>query len=39
MSGPKLVDRLNHALQKHPERLRLSPDQLLGKATPKKKAA
>jgi hypothetical protein len=39
MSGPKLVDRLNHSLQKHPERLRLSPDQLLGKSTPKKKAA
>jgi hypothetical protein len=37
LSGPKLVDRLNHSLQKHPERLRLSPDQLLGKSTPKKK--
>ena len=39
LSGPKLVDRFNHALQKHPERLRLSPDMLLGKSTPKKPAA
>jgi hypothetical protein len=39
LSGPKLVDRLNHSLQKHPERLRLSPDMLLGKASPKKKAS
>ena len=39
LSGPKLVDRFNHALQKHPERLRLSPDMLLGKSSPKKKAA
>jgi hypothetical protein len=31
LSGPNLVDRFNHALQKHPERLRLSPDMLLGK--------
>ena len=37
LSGPKLVDRLKHSLQKHPERLRLSPDKLLRKATPKKK--
>jgi hypothetical protein len=37
LSGPKLVDRLNHSLQKHPERLRLSPDQLLSKSTPQKK--
>jgi hypothetical protein len=37
LSGPKLVDRFNHALQKHPERLRLSPDMLLGKSSPKKK--
>jgi hypothetical protein len=37
LSGPQLVDRFNHALQKHPERLRLSPDMLLGKSTPKKK--
>jgi hypothetical protein len=36
LSGPKLVDRFNHALQKHPERLRLSPDMLLGKSSPKK---
>jgi hypothetical protein len=39
LSGPKLVDRLNHSLQKHPERLRLSPDQLLSKSTPTKQAA
>jgi hypothetical protein len=39
LSGPKLVDRFNHALQKHPERLRLSPDMLLGKSSPKKKAS
>jgi hypothetical protein len=39
LSGPKLVDRLNHSLQKHPERLRLSPDMLLGKSSPKKKAS
>jgi hypothetical protein len=39
LSGPKLVDRFNHALQKHPERLRLSPDMLLGKSAPKKKSA
>jgi hypothetical protein len=37
LSGPKLVDRLNRSLQKHPEKLRLSPDQLLGKSTPKRK--
>jgi hypothetical protein len=39
LSGPRLVDRFNHSLQKHPEKLRLSPDMLLGKASPKKKAA
>jgi hypothetical protein len=39
LSGPKLVERFNHALQKHPERLRLSPDMFLGKLSPKKKAA
>jgi hypothetical protein len=39
LSGPNLVDRFNHALQKHPERLRLSPDMLLGKSSPKKKAS
>jgi hypothetical protein len=39
LSGPRLVDRFNHALQKHPERLRLSPDMLLGKSSPKKKAS
>jgi hypothetical protein len=39
LSGPKLVERFNHSLQKHPERLRLSPDMLLGKSLPKKKAA
>jgi hypothetical protein len=33
LSGPNLVDRFNHALQKHPERLRLSPDMLLGKTS------
>jgi hypothetical protein len=37
LSGPKLVDRFNRSLQKHPERLRLSPDMLLGKSSPKKK--
>ena len=35
LSGPKLVDRLNRAFQKHPERLRLSPDALLGKSAAK----
>lgn len=35
LSGPKLVDRFNHALQKHPERLRLSPDMLLGNTSSK----
>jgi hypothetical protein len=39
LSGPKLVDRFNRSLQKHPERLRLSPDLLLGKSSPKKKAS
>jgi hypothetical protein len=39
LSGPRLVDRFNHALQKHPERLRLSPDMLLGKSSPKKQAS
>ena len=39
LSGPKLVDRFNRALQKHPERLRLSPDMLLGKSSPKKQAS
>jgi hypothetical protein len=39
LSGPKLVDRLNRSLQKHPERLRLSPDMLLGKSSPKKRAS
>jgi hypothetical protein len=39
LSGPNLVDRFNHALQKHPERLRLSPDMLLGKSSPKKTAS
>jgi len=37
VAGPKLVEKLNHSLEKHPEKLRLSPDMLLGKATPKKK--
>jgi hypothetical protein len=39
LSGTKLVDRFNHSLQKHPERLRLSPDMLLGKSSPKKKTS
>jgi hypothetical protein len=39
LSGPNLVDRFNKALQKHPERLRLSPDMLLGKSSPKKAAS
>ncbi len=37
LSGPKLVDKLNHSLEKHPEKLRFTPDMLLGKSTPKKK--
>jgi hypothetical protein len=36
LSGPKLVAKLNRSLTKHPEKLRLSPDMLLGKASPKK---
>jgi hypothetical protein len=36
LSGPKLVAKLNRSLAKHPEKLRLSPDMLLGKASPKK---
>jgi hypothetical protein len=39
LSGPKLAERFNHALQKHPEKLRLSPDILLGKAPSKKKSS
>lgn len=39
LSGPKLVDHFNRVLQKHPERLRLSPDMLLGKSSPKKQAS
>jgi len=37
LKGPKLVEKLNRSLQKHPEKLRLAPDTLLGKSTPKKK--
>jgi hypothetical protein len=37
VAGPKLVEKLNHSLQKHPEKLRLSPDMLLSKASPKRK--
>lgn len=39
LSGPKLVDRLNRTFQKHPERLRLSPDMLLGKSAEKVKTS
>ncbi len=39
LSGKKLVDRLNRAFQKHPERLRLSPDRLLGKSSAKAKTS
>src|SRR4051812_6508784 len=35
LAGPKLAAKINHSLEKHPEKLRLSPDMLLGKATPK----
>ena len=38
LAGPKLVAKLNRSLTKHPERLRLSPDTLLGKASPKKQS-
>lgn len=30
LTGPKLAEKLNRSLQKHPEKLRLSPDMLLG---------
>ncbi len=39
LSGPKLVAKINHSLQKHPEKLRLTPDRLLGKSATKKKQA
>ncbi len=39
LSGKKLVNRLNRAFQKHPERLRLSPDMLLGKSAAKVEAS
>jgi hypothetical protein len=41
LTGKKLTAKLNRSLQKHPERLRFTPDKLLGKTTPKdeKKAA
>lgn len=39
LAGPKLVEKLNHSLTKHPEKLRLTPDMLLGKSSPKKKAS
>jgi hypothetical protein len=31
LAGPKLVKKLNHSIEKHPEKLRLTPDMLLGK--------
>jgi hypothetical protein len=37
LTGRELVAKLNRSLQKHPERLRLTPDRLLGKAAPKTK--
>lgn len=38
LAGPKLVAKLNHSLQKHPEKLRITPDMLLGKSSaPKSK--
>src|SRR5205814_783032 len=37
LAGPKLVAKLNRSLTKHPEKLRLSPDMLLGKSTPNRK--
>lgn len=37
LAGPKLVAKLNHSIEKHPEKLRLTPDMLLGKTAPKKK--
>ncbi|HEX5470964.1 MAG TPA: hypothetical protein VFW73_03715 [Lacipirellulaceae bacterium] len=40
LSGPTLVAKINHSLEKHPEKLRLSPDMLIGRAKvkPSKKA-
>ena len=35
LKGPKLVAKLNKSINKHPERLRLTPDKLLGESTSK----
>jgi hypothetical protein len=37
LTGPKLVAKLNHSLEKRKDRFQLTPDMLLGKTTPKKK--
>jgi hypothetical protein len=39
LSGPKLANKLNRSLEKHPEKLRLTPDVLIGKSPSKKKAS
>lgn len=39
LRGPKLVAKLNHSIDKRRDRLRLTPDMLLGKSSPKAKAA
>ena len=38
LNGPKLVNKLNHSIDKHRDRLQLTPDMLLGKTAPKEKA-
>jgi hypothetical protein len=37
LSGPKLVEKLNHSFEKHPDKLKFSPDKLLGVASDKPK--
>ena len=37
LSGPKLIAKINRSIDKHRDRLRLTPDMLLGAVGPKKK--
>lgn len=39
LTGPKLAKKINHSIDKHRDRLRLTPDMLLGTVVPKAKGA
>ena len=39
LKGPKLAEKINASIRKHPERLELSPEMLVRKVAAKPKAA